>query len=122
MVGKEGVNLVDVAEPDHRTTLEFTLIGNQKDLTGVLDNGLGSPNLMIVKVEQRSIRVNAGNADDSKINFELADKIDGCFAGNAAITRPDCATCYNDFKTGIAAENHCNVEVVSDNPQAGMIL
>ena len=122
MVGKEGVNLTDVAEPDHCTTLEFALVRNQKDLSGVFDNGLSDPNLMIVKVEQGSIRVDAGNADDAEINLELADKIDGCFAGNAAITRSDSAACYNDFKTGIAAQDHCNIEVVGDNPQAGMIL
>ena len=122
MVGKEGVNLTDVAEPDHCTALEFALVGNQKDLAGVFDNGLGYSNFMIVKIKQRPIRVDAGNADDAEINLELADKIDCCFAGNAAITRSDCAACYNDFKTGIAAQDHCNVQVVGDNPQAGMIL
>lgn len=59
LVGKECVDLIYAAQSDHRTAVEFTVIGNQENLTGIFDDGLGNPDLMIVKVEQGPVSVDA---------------------------------------------------------------
>jgi hypothetical protein len=105
LVGKERVNLRYAAKSDHGVTVEFAMICDQKDFSGIFDNGLCNTNLMIVVIEQGPVDVNAGDTDNTEIDLKLTDKIDGGLAGNSAIPLSYRSACYNDIEAGIVAQN-----------------
>ena len=52
LVGKHMVGLGNAAKTDHGIAAEFRVVGGQQYLVGILDDGLGHPDLAVVKVQQ----------------------------------------------------------------------
>ena len=53
LVREKGVDLADVAQPDHGIATEFGMVGGQKDFAGVVDDGPGGAHLPVVESRNR---------------------------------------------------------------------
>ena len=65
-------------DPHHWTTLELSVVGDEKHFLGLLDNGLGDSHFAVIEIEKGAVLIDAAYPDDSEIHSKLADEIDGC--------------------------------------------
>lgn len=84
-IGDEGMNLGKLTDPDRRGTFELRRIGNENDMPGIGDDGLGDLHFAKIIVKKRAIDIDRRRADHGVIDLELADEIDGRLADDPAV-------------------------------------
>ena len=63
---------LDMADPDRRRAGELHGVGDQDDVPGIGDDGLGGADLAVVEIEQRAVVVDGRDADHGIVDLELA--------------------------------------------------
>src|SRR3954451_1735703 len=84
-VGDEGLDLAEMGDADRRAAPKFGAVGNQHHAARIRDDGLGRLHLAIVKIQQRSLLVDGGSADDGVVDLELTYQADSGRADYRAI-------------------------------------
>src|SRR5262249_11767444 len=75
-VGEEGIEIAQIAEAHHGAAAELAVVGDEEDLARVRHDALRCPDLAMIEIQQRSVGIDAADADDAEIDLELAEEVD----------------------------------------------
>src|SRR5699024_9079951 len=84
-VCKDNVGLSNAAQAHHGFAAEFEVVCTKQHLIRVGNDGLGNPNLPVIKIEKGAIIVNTADADNAEVHLELIDKISCRFTNNTTV-------------------------------------
>jgi hypothetical protein len=70
-----------------------------------------------IKVQQRSVLFDGRHTDDSEIDLELCDEIDGRSADHRAVRSTHGGPRDDHLNSRMAVEGHCDIQVVCDDEQ-----
>lgn len=120
-IGEDAVDQGDGAQAYHGITAELAGVDGEKDLAGIVDDGLGNPHFLVIEVEQAAVVVDAADADDRVVDLELLDEVHGSLADDTAVAAYRTAG-HQHFEVGLGAELGSDVQVIGDDLQAFVVL
>lgn len=81
------------------------MVGHEEDLAGVAHDGSGDAHLVVVKIDEGAVGVDARHGDDAEVHLELTDKVDGGLAGDAQVVVSNHPTGDENLKPSVLAED-----------------
>src|SRR5690349_4670184 len=79
-------DLSDRSHTYHRAAAELRMVGHQEYLTGISQDCLRCAHLLVVVVQERAVRIDSADANDSVVDPELADHVARRLTDDAAIS------------------------------------
>lgn len=118
LIGEKSGDFGDVSKAHHGVSSKLGVVGDKKDLAGIVDDGPGGPHLTVVEIEEGAVYVDAADADDAEIHPELLNEVYGGLPDNPAVAMAHQAAGDDHLEIFVCGQNRGYVEIVCDHPQA----
>ena len=97
------------------------MIHHQHNVAGIVDNRAFGADFVIIKLQQRTVAVDAADPQNAEIEAELRDKVERRLTDNSTVAATQFATCQNDAEIFFLHQRIGHVQVVRHDAQIFMV-